>query len=86
MNFQLVGKSIIKVLSVVLVASTLFSCGLFKSKEGGGKTLSSKKGNSSKGGLLSFKKGIKETVGVENGEIVASARRGGASQHLMAWF
>jgi gliding motility-associated lipoprotein GldK len=77
MNFQLISKSFIRVFSIVLIASALFSCGLFKSKEGGGKTLSSKKGSSkSKGGLLGFKKGIKETVGIENGEIVASARRG----------
>ncbi|MHA8101610.1 SUMF1/EgtB/PvdO family nonheme iron enzyme [Aquirufa nivalisilvae] len=73
MNFQFVEKRLIVGLSILAMAVVLNSCG--SKNSGGSKTLSSKKGSSGKG-ILGIGKANKEVPGVQNGEIVATTRKG----------
>jgi sulfatase modifying factor 1 len=78
MNLKLVGKQLTISLSVIALSMALYSCpGSKNSKSSGGKTLSSSKKGASKGkGFLGIGGQSKEAPGIENGEIVASARKG----------
>jgi len=78
MNFKFVGKPLAIVLSAFVLSVTLFGCGGSKGGSKSSKTLSSYKGasSSSKKGGLKFGKSAKDAPGIENGEVVASARKG----------
>ena len=77
MNFKFVGKPLTLMLSALALTAILVGCGGSKGGSSSSKTLSSAKGSSSsKKGGLKLGKSAKDAPGIENGEIVASSRKG----------